>query len=111
MVDVNNLIKINKKHGGVLIDRSNLEFAVDSANKEKDIYKSNAYLIRGVIVNHPFLDGNKSTASEIVLKRFKKEGIKCNREKFSSGLISIAKNNIGSIDKIERRLKRWCPRK
>lgn len=111
MVSSKQIIKINKKHGGTLINKNNLDYAVERANKEKNIYKSNAYLLRGIVVSHPFLDGNKSSATEIVLKRFKEEKIKCNEKMFSKGIINLAKTNETSINKIQRRLMRWCTKK
>ena len=110
MVKIDNIIKTNRRHGGALVNRSNLDFAVQSANKEKNIYKSNAHLIRGIVVNHPFLDGNKSTVSEVVLKRFAKRGIKCNKKLFEQGIVDIARSNEGDINKIKRRLEKWCPK-
>jgi len=111
MVSSRELIKINLKHGGSIINKSNLDYAVERANNEKNLYRSNAYLIRGIVVGHPFFDGNKSTASEIVLKRFEKQKIKCNEERFSKGIIKIAKLNESNINKITRRLMRWCTKK
>ena len=111
MVRVKDIIRINKKHKGVLINRSNLEYAIARANKEKNIYKSNAYLLRGIVVNHSFVDGNKSTASEVILKRFIKQNIKCNKKNFQRGIVNIARTNESDINKIQRRLKKWCTKK
>ncbi len=105
------IIKINKKHGGIIINKSNLEFAVDRAKEEKNIYKSNAHLLKGIIQGHPFLDGNKSTASEVVLKIFSKEKIGCNKKSFEKGIINLAKEKNTPIIKIERNLRKWCKKK
>ena len=111
MIHIDKIIKINKKHGGNLINKSQLDFAIDKANREEDIYKSNAYLLRAIVVDHPFLDGNKKTATEVILERFSKNKIKCNEKEFSRGIVNIAKSNETSIEKISRRLKLWCPKK
>ena len=108
MTTILEIVRINRKHGGSLINKSSLDFAVDKANREENIWKSNAHLVRGIIVNHAFLDGNKSTASEIILKRFARKNIRCNKTLFSRGIIDIAKKNEGNINKITRRLKKWC---
>lgn len=108
MVKIDNIIKINRKHGGSLINKSNLDFAVDRSNREKNIYKSNAHLLKGIIQGHPFLDGNKSTASEIVLRRFAKQKIKCQKNLFERGIINLANESNTSLIKIERRLRKWC---
>ncbi len=111
MLNIKKIIALNKKHGGSLLNKSNLQFDIDRAKNAKNIYKSNAHILRGIVQGHPFLDGNKSTASELVLKRFKKEKIKCNPELFSRGIIKLARERNTPINKIERRLRKWCTKK
>ena len=111
MVNIEKIIEINKKFGGSLLNKSNLEFDTDMANKSKDIYRSNAHLLRGIVQGHTFFDGNKKTASAVVLSRFRKHGIKCNENQFAKGIVSLAQERNTPIKNIERRLKRWCPRR
>ena len=108
MVNIDYIIKLNRKFGGTLLNKHNLDFDIQMANQENNIYKSNAYIIRGIIAGHPFSDGNKRTALTIISKRFNKYGITCNEEKLTKGIISIAKNNITNIDNISKRLRKWC---
>lgn len=108
IIKIQDLIRKNKEFGGCLINKSNLEYAIEKSNKEKEIYKSNAYLVRGIIVNHPFLDGNKRTTSDIIMRRFEKEGIRCDEKQLVKGIVNIAKKNIGDINKISNRLRKWC---
>ena len=108
MVKIAEIIRINKKFGGALLNKDNLEFDIQMANEEKNIFKSNAYIIRGIIVSHSFLDGNKRTALEVISKRFSKEGVKCDEEKLLKGIINIAKDNISDVDKISKRIRKWC---
>ncbi len=107
-IDINKVIKKNKKFGGSLINRGNLEFAIDKANKEKNIFKSNAHLVRGIIINHPFLDGNKRTTIDLITRRFAKQNIKCDSKALPRGIVNIAKQNIWDINKISNRLRKWC---
>ena len=108
MIKIDNIIRINKKYDGSLINRSNLDFTIERANSEKNIYKSNAHLLKGIVQGRPFLDGNKSTASEIVLRRFAKQKIGCNKNSFEKGIINLAKEKNTPLIKIERRLRKWC---
>ena len=85
--------------------------AIDKAKNEKNIYRSNAYIVRGIIIDHAFLDGNKRTAISVITNRFRKEGILCDKEMMTNGMISIAKNNIHDISRIESRLRKWCSKK
>jgi prophage maintenance system killer protein len=105
------IVASNKKFGGILTNKSPLNFAVESAIREKSIYRSNAILVRGIIVYHPFLDGNKRTTVETVAKRFAEQGIKCDVEALTRNLINIAKNNISDINKIERKLRKCTSKK
>lgn len=101
------IIKINEKYDGSPLNIHNLEFDLDMANKEKNIYTSNAHIIRGIICGHSFLDGCKSTALEITIKRFYKNNIKCDEKKLSKFFLKIAINNY-SIEKIEKGLRKIC---
>lgn len=110
-MDKKEIIRINKELGGSLSRSSSLDFACDRIKSEKNIYKRNACLLRAIVVDHPFDDMNKSTATIIVMKDFKKHGIKCKEEPFLRGIRKIAKNNITDLNKIEAGLRKWCPRK
>ena len=106
-IEINEVIKINQRYGGSLMNISTLDFEIDLANREKNIYKSNAHIVRGIILGHPFSDGNKRTTVELIARRFAKFNIKCNEEQMVKGLVSIAKENIHEINKIEARLRKW----
>ena len=108
-MDKKEIIKINKELGGKLSRASSLDFACDM--ETKNIYKKNACLIRAIAVDHPFTDFNKSTATITTIRSFKKKGIKCNEDKLIRGVLNIAKNNITDLNKIERGLRKWCPKK
>ncbi|MBI2043440.1 Fic family protein [Candidatus Pacearchaeota archaeon] len=107
-ISIKKIVNKNKKFGGSLINKSNLEYCVEMANKEKNIYKSNAYLVRGIIVNHPFLDENKRTAVDLIVRRFEKHGIKCDERGLVKGLTNVAKENLNDVNKISNRLRKWC---
>ncbi len=103
------IIKINKELGGSLSRASSLDFACDM--KTKNIYKKNACLVRAITVDHPFTDFNKSTATITTLRSFNRKGIKCNEDKLIRGILNIAKTNETDLNKIERGLRKWCPKK
>ena len=105
------IIKINKELGGKLVRPSSLDFACDKIKSEKNIYKRNACLLRAIVVDHPFDDMNKSTATIIITRNFNKHKIKCKEEPFLKGIRNIAKKNIIDLNKIERDLRKWCPKK
>lgn len=105
------IIAINRKFDGILTNRSNLNFAIEMATKERSIFRSNAILVRGIIVYHSFLNGNKRTAITIISQRFAEQGIKCDIKLLVRNLIDIARNNISDINKIERKLRKCTLKK
>jgi len=109
MVTKKQIIKINKYLGGILNRPSSLDFACDF--QTNNIYKKNAYLIRAIAVDHPFTDYNKSTATLSTIRNFKERNIQCNKEKLMKSILNIAKNNVTDLNKIERRLRKCCPKK
>jgi len=101
------LLRINKGFGGNLRSDSSLDFAFDMQNKKKlGDYKKLAYLMRAILVDHPFSDGNKRTAVFLaygLAEENKKQII--DRELLVGHAVSIAKNNTTSIRQIVWRLK------
>ena len=70
---VETIIELNKRIGGSIINRGLLDFLIskiESKHKSKDakhqIAKIAAIFWKEIIQKHPFLDGNKRTATECV---------------------------------------------
>jgi len=106
IINKDDLLRINKGFGGNLRSDSSIDFSFDRIkNARLGAYKKLAYLMRAILVDHPFSDGNKRTATFICLvfaTKFKKQ---VNRELLLHHIISIAKKNIPEIRNIEWRLK------
>mgnify|MGYP000347925259 CR=1 FL=1 len=74
IITVEEIVEIHesilKKYGGEsgILNRGELEFIVDWVNSHprKSIYWKVAILLRGIVCGHPFVDGNKRTAFEVV---------------------------------------------
>lgn len=100
------ILKINKEFGDDLRSASSLEYAIElQKNNKLGEYKKLAYLLRAILIDHPFSDGNKRTAAFIVLVFAELNNKKVNKEILSYQIVSIAKNNITDIRNIEWRLK------
>ena len=100
------LIRINNGFGGNLISNASIDFAIDKQKDEKiGAYKKLAYLWRAILVDHPFADGNKRTAVFLAFIFAEEHKKQVNNELLLHHAVSIAKNNITNIRKIERRLK------
>lgn len=100
------LLRINKGFGGNLRSDSSIDFAIDmQENKKLGEYKKLAYLLRAILVDHPFSDGNKRTATFLVLDFAEQNKKQVEREALIQQIVSIARNNIIDIRNIEYRLK------
>jgi len=100
------LLRINKGFGGNLRSGSSLEFALEQ-QKDKRLgeYKKLACLFRAILVDHPFVDGNKRTASFLAFQFADENKKQVDRELLVHHITSIAKQNIINIRNIEWRLK------
>ena len=100
------LLRINKGFGGGLRNDTSLDYALDmQENKKLGIYKKLAYLIRAILVDHPFTDGNKRTATFVVLAFIDESKKQVNKELLEHHIVSIASQNITDIRNIEQRLR------
>ena len=100
------LIRINQGFGGNLRSDSSLDFAFERIeNKKLGSYKKLAYLVRAILVDHPFSDGNKRTAAFVVFVFAEENNKKVDRDLLLHHIVSIASKNIQEIRNIEWRLK------
>ncbi|HLC86858.1 MAG TPA: Fic family protein [Candidatus Nanoarchaeia archaeon] len=101
-----NLLRINNGFGGKLTNDSSLDYAIEMQKSKKlGIYKKLAYIMRAILVDHPFKGGNKRTATFIAFAFAQEYKKNTDRELLIHQIISIAKQNITDIRNIEWRLK------
>ena len=106
IISKKDLLRINKGFGGNLRSSSSIDFAIDmQENKKLGEYKKLAYLLRAILVDHPFSDGNKRTATFLVLSFTDQNNKQVDRDLLLHHIISIAKQNLTEIRNIENRLK------
>ena len=100
------LLRINKGFGGNLRSDSSIDFAIDmQKNAKLGDYKKLSYLWRAILVDHPFSDGNKRTATFFAINFAEETHKKIDRELIVHHALTIAKKNITNIRQIEWRLK------
>ena len=100
------LLRINQGFGGNLRSDASIDFAFNKIEDSKlGDYKQLAYLLRAILVDHPFSDGNKRTAMFLVFAFAKKNRRQVDRDLLIHHITSIAKKNIQEIRNIEWRLK------
>ncbi|MCH7850294.1 MAG: Fic family protein [Nanoarchaeota archaeon] len=100
------LLRINQGFGGGLRSDSSLDFAFDAQkNNRLGDYKKLAYLLRAILVDHPFTDGNKRTAMFVSLAFASEQNRLVDREILLHQIVSIAKKNLTDIRVIADRIK------
>ncbi len=100
------LFRINHGFGGNLRSDSSIDFAFSRIeNSRIGDYKQLAHLLRAILVDHPFSDGNKRTAMFLVFVFAKEKKKRVDRDLLIHHITSIAKKNITEIRNIEWRLK------
>ncbi|MBS3085069.1 Fic family protein [Candidatus Pacearchaeota archaeon] len=100
------LLRINYGFGGNLRNGSSLDYAFDKLGDRKlGPYKKLAYLLRAILVDHPFSDGNKRTASYVALAFTHEKKKQVDMDLLIHHIVSIAKQNIQDIRNIEYRIK------
>lgn len=100
------LIRINKGFGGNLRSEASLEFAIKIQDNAKlGNYKKLAYLLRAILVDHPFSDGNKRTAMFFAFAFGDEYNRNVDADLLKHHILSIASKNIVEIRNIEARLR------
>ncbi len=106
MFTVEDVIEINKEFDkGNLVNRSSLEFALSSASKTKDWITQLAYIIRSIVIDHTFEEGNKRTAVAVMIAYIKAHKKGYDVYKLDQIVIRVIKKNITDIEKIRRLIK------
>ena len=100
------LMRINKGFGGTLRNDASLDFALDKQEDKKlGEYKKLAYLLRAILVDHPFSDGNKKTAMYVAFAFADESKKQVDTELLKHHILSIASKNITNIRIISERIK------
>ncbi len=103
---VKDIISMNQQfHQGNLLNESSLLFALDQANRSGSWLRACAHLVRAVLIDHVFEDGNKRTAAAIIVGFFEEKGLSFHPEKVAKAITTILLKNITSITTIERVIK------
>jgi prophage maintenance system killer protein len=100
------IIRIGKGFNGILRNDASIDFALEKQTDHKlGEYKKLAYLIRAIVIDHPFSDGNKKTAAYVCFMFAEQTNKQADSDLIKHQLISIASKNINKIRAIEERLK------
>lgn len=101
------IISTNQEIGeeGQFHNENSLDFAISMNRRRKDWLYELAYLLRSLLVDHAFRDGNKRTAMAITILYLKDRGIEFDNDRLIKSIHEIAKKNYVSVEKIMRTIK------
>lgn len=106
MISANDLIEINKKFDkGHVINKSSLDFAISSSKRSKDWITQLAYLVRAILIDHIFEEGNKRTATVLISSIFEIHKVAYNPIKLDKLIVKVVIKNIMDIAIIRRLIK------
>ena len=95
--------ELNRKFDkGTLVNRGSLEFAISACKKTKNWQEQLAFILRALINDYVFADGNKRTATAYIMAVLEKQKLAYDVYKIDTMAVSIAKNRLTSIARIRR---------
>lgn len=107
MINKKDIIAINIEIGeaGELQNPGSLDFALEIIRHKKSWLYELSYLVRSIIVDHAFRDGNKRTALALILTYFNDNDIECDKQKMVNVIHKISKKNIKDINRMMEMIK------
>jgi death-on-curing family protein len=105
MFNEKDVIRLNKLFDdGIIRNKGRLSFALSSI-KNKGSLEQLSYLVRAIITDHVFEDGNKRTAAVLITAYFTEFEIGFDRDKVIKLVLEVASKNITNTTKIKRMIK------
>ncbi|MBN1377564.1 Fic family protein [Candidatus Woesearchaeota archaeon] len=106
-INKKDIIKFNQENdqSGEFSNESSLEYALSIIRHKISWLKELSYLLRSILVDHVFEDGNKRTALSLAIYYFEEKQVNIDKEKLTGIIWQISKNNVTNINKIMRLLK------
>lgn len=107
IVGKKDLIRINQEIGesGELQNQSSLDYALSTAKHKKSWLYDLSQIVRSLLVDHAFRDGNKRTALALILTYFDYKDIDYDEQRLIFIVHKIAKKNVNNVNKIIRMIK------
>ncbi len=103
---VEDLQAINKRFAsGSLVNKESLEFAISHAIRSKDWREQLALVMRAILCDHVFEDGNKRTAAAYFIAVLEEYRLAYDPFKIDQMIVKIAKNNITNVKNIRRMIE------
>ncbi len=103
MLNRKDLIAINQQFtSGRISNASSLDFALKYTSRSENWYKNLCLLVRNILIDHIFEDGNKRTAVAVIITYLEENRYEYNSDTISRVVLTITKSNITNINTIGR---------
>lgn len=104
-ITMKDVISINQKYDeGKVINEGSLSFALESIKKSQDWLEQVAYIVRALLLDHIFQDGNKRTAAKIIMTALERHGFDFNEEEIIKLAIRLSKSDLKDIKEIKKEI-------
>ena len=112
MYNKKDIIRLNQEIGekGELHNESSLEYALYIVKAKKSWLFELSYIIRSLLIDNVFRDGNKRTAYILCVLYFEDHGKEYGDFALVVAMDFIAKKNINDVNKIQRVLEKCMTR-
>ncbi len=101
------IIRINQEIGesGQFSNESSLDYALQTAKSRKSWLYELSHIVRSILVDHVFTDGNKRTALALMLTYFDYHGVECDKQRMVEIVHKVAKKNLTNVMRIMKEVK------
>lgn len=104
-VTMKDIVVMNQMYDeGIVINEGSLDFALESIKKSQDWLEQISYLVRALLLDHVFKDGNKRTAAKLVTTSLERQGFRFNEEEIVKLMIKLSKSNLKDIKEIKKEI-------
>jgi len=106
MLSKKDVIEINREfHSGKIVNEGSLDYAIETTKRSKNWLKSAAVIVRAILADHVFEDGNKRTAAAVMMAYLDINNLGYNQDKVGETVVRMLKDNVTNLKKIERLIK------
>ena len=103
MLNEKDLIAINSRFSnGNVVNRNSLKYSIDLVKRTNSWIKQLAHLVRAILIDHLFEEGNKRSCAAILSYYLDENSYSYKPEDVNKVIVKILKDNITDINKIER---------
>ena len=106
MLTLRDVVAINQEfHNGRIYNRSSLDFALEYSRRTTNWVKALAMVVRAILLDHVFEDGNKRTAAALILTEAYLQGFDVDKNRVARLIGRTLTKNITNMKEFEELIK------